>query len=548
MKRFALLVFLCLSGALLAGCSSSAGNSESVPVPVYDVAEPHYDTTANGLNASSADTVAVAKENDVFTFEDGRFTNNAGGYSLSVPDGFSVVDMGDATYRSTLANDDGSMRMDIFTQNLDNGVGDVNADIYLSYSNQFLENTQEFTTISQDTSTNTNDERTIKRTIFSREPLSKVAHDRNYYALIDIIENNQVYSIQLSADAYIDTSILDTLSQSFETFTPTVEAKDYPRFTRTRDDLTDETRDVLNTYFSDDASLSWGVFDPSAGAQSIDRLLELQDKLDHRFTFALCYSDLYKDYKTNIIYDTLTNLYNNGSIVELTLQPVGYDPATNQNIVYDILNGQYDDFLHAYAADVARFGHPVLFRPFNEMNGDWCTYSAYWAGRDTNTYVELYRYVYNIFEEEGANKNTLWIWNANEKSFPDFAWNAIDNYYPGDEYVDIVGLTGYNTGDYYDGETWRSFKDIYDPIMDKMASQYKQPFMITEFASASHGGDKAAWVEDMFDSIQDYPRIKVAIWWNNADYDTDGTIARDYFIDDDPAVLEVFKEHLADSK
>ena len=42
--------------------------------------------------------------------------------------------------------------------------------------------------------------------------------------------------------------------------------------------------------------------------------------------------------------------------------------------------------------------------------------------------------------------NVLWVWNPNEKSFPNFTWNAMELYYPGNEYVDIIGLTGYNTG------------------------------------------------------------------------------------------------------
>ena len=33
------------------------------------------------------------------------------------------------------------------------------------------------------------------------------------------------------------------------------------------------------------------------------------------------------------------------------------------------------------------------------------------------------------------------------------------DYYPGDEYVDIYGITGYNTGTYYEGESWRSFDE-----------------------------------------------------------------------------------------
>ena len=34
----------------------------------------------------------------------------------------------------------------------------------------------------------------------------------------------------------------------------------------------------------------------------------------------------------------------------------------------------------------------VLFRPFNEMNGDWCNYCAYHTSRDPQIYVELYRF------------------------------------------------------------------------------------------------------------------------------------------------------------
>ncbi len=110
-----------------------------------------------------------------------------------------------------------------------------------------------------------------------------------------------------------------------------------------------------------------------------------------------------------------------------------------------------------------------------------------------------------------------------------------------------VGLTGYNTGDYYDGETWRSFNEIYDPLYAEMAPQYNQPLMITEFACSSYGGDKAAWVEDMFTQLENYPRIKAAIWWDSADKDTANNIARPYYIDNDKAALEIFKDHLAQS-
>jgi beta-mannanase len=212
-------------------------------------------------------------------------------------------------------------------------------------------------------------------------------------------------------------------------------------------------------------------------------------------------------------------------------------------MVYDVLNGEYDEFLTNYAQTVKDFGHPVLFRLGNEMNGDWCPYSSYNTSKDTQIFKEFYRYVYKFFADAGAD-NVIWIWNPNGKSFPDFEWNDEVMYYPGDEYVDVVGLTAYNTGTYYSGENWTGFAQLYDPIYAKSTALYSQPLMITEFASSSVGGDKNQWIRDMFDHIQSYPNIKVAIWWNGCDWDANGNVARPYFIDETPQIVQTFREML----
>ena len=64
--------------------------------------------------------------------------------------------------------------------------------------------------------------------------------------------------------------------------------------------------------------------------------------------------------------------------------------------------------------------------------------------------------------------------------------------------------------------------------------------MITEFSCSAMGGNKAAWIADMFEEIKNYPDIKLAIWWDGCDYDKDGNIARSYFIDDSEEVLDAF--------
>ena len=69
--------------------------------------------------------------------------------------------------------------------------------------------------------------------------------------------------------------------------------------------------------------------------------------------------------------------------------------------------------------------------------------------------------------------------------------------------------------------------------------------MITEFASSSVGGDKEAWVRDMFAQIGAYPRIKVAVWWNHEDYDGLGNVSRPYRLDETPALVDIFAENLS---
>ncbi len=208
---------------------------------------------------------------------------------------------------------------------------------------------------------------------------------------------------------------------------------------------------------------------------------------------------------------------------------------------------KYDTYLKNYAKAVAENGAPILFRLGNEMNGDWCVYSSHSTSKDTEIYKAFYRYVYRMFQEAGAD-NVIWVWNPNGKAFPDYKWNDELCYYPGDEYVDVIGMTSYNTGTYYEDEKWLEFAQMYDPLYEKYIQRYEKPLMITEFSSSSVGGDKEAWVGSMFQHIKQYDRIKVAIWWDGCDWDEEGNIARSYFIDETDELVQVFRKGLAEYK
>ena len=69
-------------------------------------------------------------------------------------------------------------------------------------------------------------------------------------------------------------------------------------------------------------------------------------------------------------------------------------------------------------------GVPILWRPLHEASGGW----FWWGNAGAEAYKQLYVLLYDKLTNEYGLNNLIWLWNGQ-----DAAW------YPGDEYVDIIG-------------------------------------------------------------------------------------------------------------
>lgn len=467
------------------------------------------------------------------------FTNYVDGYSLYVDKGMDV-DMSYSSVGTILNSED--KRIEIYKQY----IGNSSKAGYINYSNQFLKNTDDhFAEHNGIQKINGYD---VNIVVWNRDKLSRVKNDKNYYISMDIQKGNYCYTIIVKTTEHIaNIGGYTYLIDNFVISDPTVPASS--RVAKLADinekNWNIETEEFYEKYFGKETELTWGIFEPDTAGFDYTMLNHYENYYDYQFPIILNYSEFENTYKHPNLKERLEMAYKNNKTLELTLQTSWQE---NGNMVYDILDGQYDEFLTDYAKVVADFGHPVLFRLGNEMNGDWCPYSSYNTSKDTTIYKEFYKYVYSFFEEEDA-QNVIWIWNPNCESFPNFNWNNEMMYYPGDEYVDIVGMTAYNTGTYYSqtGEEWSEFEELYEDLYYEYCAKFEQPLMITEFASAKEGGDKNQWVINMFNTINKYDRIKVAVWWDGCDWDADGNIARSYFMDESPTLLNIFKKYLKGS-
>lgn len=131
-----------------------------------------------------------------------------------------------------------------------------------------------------------------------------------------------------------------------------------------------------------------------------------------------------------------------------------YTEATDINLE-KIMNGQdkegYDllmidiDTIAAELVKLQEAGVPILWRPLHEASGGW----FWWGASGSKAYIELYKLLYERLTNEYQLNNLIWVWNGQDK-----------DWYPGDEYVDIIGEDIYPGERVYTSQVARYLKAL----------------------------------------------------------------------------------------
>lgn len=388
---------------------------------------------------------------------------------------------------------------------------------------------------------------------FSRKPAAASSEKQNDYMHgLFITGDREFYSCFIRCSSLSkQEEMIQQILKSFKKIERTEEAKFDIALRPELPDWNAETRAFYEELRSL-GSIKWGIFYPNSITRDFSRIEAMEKQLGYKFPITLHYIYLGHEFPAS----GMEKAYERGKIVELTMQVMwnvipGNTDDEKKNVNFELIDGLYDEYLRTFARDAKAFGHPFIFRLNNEMNSTWVRYSGIALLCDPDIYIKVWRHIYDIFEEEGVS-NAIWVFNPNDVDYPPLKWNSHVSYYPGNKYVHMIGLTGYNTGTYYNSltdEKWRSFTEIYDPLNEKYSRFYgKFPWMITEFSCSSVGGDKEMWIRDMFKNIKKYKNLKAAVWWSYADFDYSkskkGTPARRYWLDEKPEYLKAFKEGL----
>lgn len=235
----------------------------------------------------------------------------------------------------------------------------------------------------------------------------------------------------------------------------------------------------------------------------------------------------YRDFGQPLMYsDEIENLGATGQTPLITWEP--YEQSLDS-----ISSGSYDKYLHEAAAIAKSWGKPLMIRFAHEMNGNWYPWgaSSTTSTANSSSYVSAYRHVVDVFRGDGV-QNVKWVWSPNVQEGAKY---QMAPYFPGDEYVDYVGLDGYNWGT-NNGETWQTFEQVFSNSYAIATQLTNDPVIVTETSSSESGGSKAEWIRTSFMQTipQKFPRISAVVWFDKAKED-------DWRINSSQASLEAYR-------
>ncbi|MBT8200380.1 MAG: hypothetical protein KJO36_07675, partial [Acidimicrobiia bacterium] len=188
----------------------------------------------------------------------------------------------------------------------------------------------------------------------------------------------------------------------------------------------------------------------------------------------------------------------------------------------EIASGRHDAAINVWLDHVDAWldrgeGRRLTIAPLQEMNGVWTPYGCYERDNqiivEADDYVSAFRRVHDLTFARLDPDLVQISWAPNNESTA--GCGVLADYYPGSEYVDVVGISAFNFGEAPDGSSWRLPAELIGPAADQLRLiAPDKPYLLAQTGSSEVGGDKSAWIVDLFDFVVSDPNLVGLIWFD----------------------------------
>ncbi len=263
-------------------------------------------------------------------------------------------------------------------------------------------------------------------------------------------------------------------------------------------------------------------------------LTGLESRLGHRADLIGSYQDFTEPMYTARLRAAIAS----GRTPVVTWEPYNSKRyATNTYPLRSIAAGAYDAYLRRSADQARAVGAPFVVRFGHEMNGFWYPWgqprvhpqNVAAAGNTPAMYAAAYRHVVDVFRQRGAT-NVAWMWSPNVTDANPAV--TLRSLYPGDQYVDVIGLSGYLE------RPTDTVESRYRDTLDELSALGPgKPVVIAETGAvvAEHRGPQ---LTAMIAALSAEPRISGIIYFSQPDK------AVDYRISDDVEAQDALRSAL----
>lgn len=265
-----------------------------------------------------------------------------------------------------------------------------------------------------------------------------------------------------------------------------------------------------------------GIFYPSKndGLSNIDSIKLLEDKINSDFNIISLYVPWGEQTVENaeLPLGLIDSIYSKKAVPMITWEPwastftklavSNVDLANEKKVFQYIAQGYFDSYILNVAIRLKSYNRPVFLRFAHEFDNPQYPWSP--SGNNTpEDFKAAWKHVHALFESAHAH-NIVWVWNPLKAE-------SMQPYFPGEEYVDWIGVTSLNYGIESPDKTWYSFSQLYNPLHRELKKLPELPVMITEFGSLRANGNQKKWMHEAFTDIKSiYKEVKGIVFFNSS--------------------------------
>ncbi len=262
-----------------------------------------------------------------------------------------------------------------------------------------------------------------------------------------------------------------------------------------------------------------GIFHPTeeTGLSDLSEIEFIENSEGANFNIISFYLAWDNESLEKFPYKLMEGAYSRKSIPMITWEPWASELPQSENVeelekekkvLKYISQGVYDEYIIEFIHILKSYDKPVFLRFAHEFDNPQYPWSQ--AGDNTpEEFIDAWKHVHKIAQEESADK-IIFVWNP-------WRVSTMSKYYPGDDFVDWIGVTLLNYDTFNKGGIYYPFKDLYRPFHDQLKTFTDKPVMLAEFGSIDLEENQGKWTKDAISTIKkDYPEISGIVMFNSA--------------------------------